>query len=159
MCFNPCFSGCWSSTIISETVVLRVSSFNPVGTYGMTGTINIWGVNADYSDVLGVPAAQYLSVNAKGESTVVPWLEWLLLKGRSFVARGHVYNPVSNVHSRTGFGLMKKKKTRISWQMPAEHSGLRDNNWITRAIRGQDGGVGIRPRLENVFISIFKGIT
>lgn len=146
--------------IWGNSVQVLVTNFRPVGTYGMTGSIHMWAIEASYDDVLGTSAATYISNNAKGEHMFIPWLEWLLLRGRSFVTKGFVYRPGNFPSSRTGFGLMYKRNegvTKISWQVPSEHSGIADSNWVTRAIFGQDGGIGIAPRLSSVFDQIFRG--
>ena len=131
----------------ANSVSVHISSFRRVSTYGVQGAIHIYGVESDYTDVLGMPASKFLSSNMKGDITEVPWLEWLLLRGRSFVAPGYMYARGSQYApwSRTGYGIMVKLRRGggRSWQVPSDHSGLQYNNWVTRAIYGLDGNTGM----------------
>jgi hypothetical protein len=137
----------------SNSVNMYLSRFHQSSTYGVSGTIHIWGVQNDFSDVLDMPAATFLSSNMAGEQTDVPWLEWLLLRGRSFVVPGYTFarGPQYAPWSRTGDGIMlkiRKNTSKQRWQVPSAHSGTESNNWVTRAIYGKDGGPGIEPRLQ-----------
>jgi hypothetical protein len=139
----------------SNSVNMYLSRFHQVSTYGVAGSIQIWGIENDFSDVLGMPAASFLSNNMKGEQTDVPWLEWMLLRGRSFVVPGYTYARGSQYApwSRTGDGIMikiRKNTSKKRWQVPSAHSGTLHNNWVTRAIYGKDGGPGMEPRLRMI---------
>lgn len=142
----------------TDSVGVSLSQFRSTGSYGVAGTIAIYAMKADFSDVLGMPEATFISHNQKGRDTMVPWLEWLLLRGRSFVTPGYVYinGPQYKPWSRTNAGIMismrdiRAKKGGGSWRVPADHAGTSQNNWVTRAILGQDGGVGIEPHLRMI---------
>lgn len=151
----------------TDSVGVSISPFRVVGTSDIYGVIGIYGIQADYSDVLGMPESSYISTNIdpkskKKEPYNVPWLEWLLLRGRSFVTPGYVFirGPQYRPWSRTGDGIMirmdakQATKGQGSWQVPSAHAGTSNDNWVTRAIYGKDGGPGIVPHLH----MIIKGV-
>ena len=139
----------------AKSVKVNVSQFRRHGGNNVVGTIYIQGIQADYSDVLGMPEAEFLSSNLRGELTDVPWLSWLLTRGRSFVTPGYVFVRGHRPWSRTGDGIMvKMPRGGKSWQVPSAHSGTRTDNWVTRAIYGKDGGTGLGPHLESILVGV-----
>ena len=109
----------------------------------LRGSIYVSAIYADFQKVLSSPASQYISVNQQGESTPIPWLEWLLTLGKRIIIRTHYYRAVNSSKSRTGLGLMFHRgdksvagqaNTQKMWRVPLKYSGTINNNWITRAL-------------------------
>lgn len=80
----------------------------------------------DYSEVLGVASARF---NARGGP--VPWLEWLLLGGRSVIISDHLYLGGNRKGSRTGMGIMRRSPR--GWGLQT-WGGSPADNWLTRAL-------------------------
>jgi len=94
-------------------------------------SITIGMIQADYSDVLSLPEAQYTYKSRRSEGTI-PWLKWLLLEGDKRIVTQYEFskNPIG---SRTGMGIMISK-AKGAWQVPPEFSGTSVNNFATRAL-------------------------
>lgn len=108
--------------------------FNSVMISGdeLVGQLEVGLVKESYASLLGLPEASYQSGPYK-----VSWLEWLLLKGDSFIIAKydvrHFNQPIDK--SRTGNTLMVK--TNKVYKVPPEYSGIQDDNFITRALTQQ----------------------
>lgn len=63
----------------------------------------------------------------------LPWLEWLLKEGNSYLVYDFVYLDKASKNSRSGRGIMKYEEGG-AWKVPAEHSGTLRNNWLTREL-------------------------
>lgn len=63
----------------------------------------------------------------------LPWLEWLLYRGNSYIIFGYEYRDIVSPRSRSGKGLMVKSKNS-DWKVPAKFSGTRNSNWLTKAL-------------------------
>lgn len=110
--------------------------------------IEIGILQADYGDVLALPAAQYTYSSRRGGGTI-PWLKWLLLEGtRRIIARYEFSNNPRG--SRTGTGIMISKE-KSAWQVPSEFSGTDVNNFATRALDG------IENKIDNIVETAIKG--
>lgn len=68
----------------------------------------------------------------------LPWLEWLLYKGNSYIIFNYQYVDVVSDRSRSGKGLMIKDDTS-NWKVPAEYSGTKNSNWFTRTLQEEGG--------------------
>lgn len=99
--------------------------------------MNIGVLASDYSDILGRDFSEFVSEHGKR----VPWLEWLLFKGDSFILRGweYVVSPEVVTSSRTNKGIMMQSTRK--WRVPVIHSGLPDDNFLTRALEGLDEAI------------------
>lgn len=89
----------------------------------------------DLNGVLKSPDASYISVNSKGESTNVPWLDWLLTADGGVVVLGYqvmVGNFSNNRWSRTGQAIMRKAAGGV-YSVSPQYSSVADDNFITRA--------------------------
>lgn len=67
----------------------------------------------------------------KGED--LHWLDWLLTKGDSIIVIGYSYTP--DRKGRAGVGAMKKGG---SFRVDPRHSGIRGNNFVSRAFIGRE---------------------
>lgn len=86
-------------------------------------------IRNDYADVLDLEVSSFISEN----NYLVPWLEWLLLAGRTRVVQNYqiVYGP--SLFSRTGLAIMKPT-IGAGFAVPGEFSGTATNNFVTRAL-------------------------
>jgi hypothetical protein len=94
------------------------------------GLINIGAIRSDYSDVLTLPEAVFISTNMLGNQTVVEWLNWLLLVGTAPVIIGYNFKAGNYPQSRTGVGIMIRQEGGI-WSVPREVAGTEGNNFVT----------------------------
>ena len=90
-------------------------------------------------EVLGIPLGKFLSTNFQGNTTIVPWLEWLLTRGNQIIVIDYSFKTSSSISSRTGLGLMVKGS---GWRVPPEFAGTYQDNWLTRAFNGVEIEVG-----------------
>ena len=121
--------------VLANSVMVEFETLKIVGKTKIDGGINIYAFIDDFSDILGLSAAEVIT--DKNES--LPWLQWLLIEGNRIIINGYYisYSPHYNPESRAGGTLMRKagKKSPVdNWRVPAQYSGTVDNNWITRAI-------------------------
>ncbi len=121
--------------VLANSVLVELETLKIVGKTKIDGGINVYAFIDDFSDILGLSAAE-VTTN-KNES--LPWLQWLLIEGNRIIIDGYYisYSPYYNPESRATGTLMRKagKKSRVdNWRVPAQYSGTVDNNWITRAI-------------------------
>lgn len=89
----------------------------------------------DLNGVLKSPDASYISVNSKGESHEVPWLNWLLTADGGVVVVGYqvmVGNFSGNKWSRTGQAIMRQARGGV-YSVSPQYSSVIDDNFITRA--------------------------
>ncbi len=95
-------------------------------------TINI--LRSDYSDLLNLSAASYISESSGIE---IPWLDWLLTQGSGPLVTGRFFLRGDFPHSRTGGAIMGiAKKNWRAWNIPVAFSGTAEDNWLTRALEG-----------------------
>lgn len=97
----------------------------------INGSISVFGIDSDYSDVLGSSAASYTT--EKGQQ--IPWLEWLLLAGDKIIISDYEFSTdlTPGARSRTGLGIMKKN-TRKRWRVPPQFAGFSEDNFVTRSL-------------------------
>jgi hypothetical protein len=92
-------------------------------------SISVFAINTKYVD-MAIAAGKYVSINKKGETTLIPWLEWLL-KSPPFIKEWSVkFGGFDS--SRTGGAIMIK--TGHGWSLPVEFRGTEEDNFITRAV-------------------------
>ena len=113
------------------------------------GTLDIGMIQDDYSDVLSLPEASFVSASRRG-STVIEWLRWLLLESTSIIVAGYDFLEATG-KGRTGLGFMIRKGK--GWSVPAQYAGTATDNFATRALGTIDETIDIVVRQE-----ITKGI-
>ncbi len=96
----------------------------------LTGGLRIGMFQADFQDILNIPSA--FVHTAKGE--VLPWLEWLLLRGDQIIIVDYRIDFANHPQSRSGEAIMIKDQSSI-WRVPPGVSGDKKANWITRAVK------------------------
>jgi hypothetical protein len=67
---------------------------------------------------------------------LLPWLEWLTIRGNEYIIYDYVYVDKVSTRSRSGKGFMKHKDGG-AWKVPAEFSGTEYENWLTRPLVNQ----------------------
>ena len=96
---------------------------------GLRGGFSVNMIKSDYSDVLSSSAAKIQDSNT---GSVVPWLEWLLLRGGDILIKDYEIQIGPNPRSRTGMAIMVSSKS--NYRLPAKFAGTESNNWVYRAI-------------------------
>lgn len=109
----------------------HIIKYKPVSakSSGLTGEIKIEMIKKDFSDLLSLGSASF--VTEKGEK--LDWLKWLLIEGDNVIVSDHVFIFGPSQYSRTGYGVMRQVGGGF-WRVPPEYAGNVQNNWITRAI-------------------------
>lgn len=102
----------------------------------LRGGLTIKAIEEDWSKVLGLPEASYISVNARGDSHPVNWLDWIMIQGNTIVVQDYDIkfnlSPAEAIYSRSGDALMKH--TGGFWRVPVYYQGTQDYNWVHRAV-------------------------
>lgn len=104
---------------------------------GDLGGLRVDAVRGDYSDVLAVPGASYVSVSLRrGTETLVPWLNWLLLAGDRVIVGDWQTLAGGRLGSRTGRMIMVSPTRRPprGFRVDPAYSGVAGNNWLTRSM-------------------------
>jgi hypothetical protein len=96
---------------------------------GIEGGMRVEILKGDYSEVLSVPGARFVSEQGYD----VEWLRWLTLEGDRLLVAEHHFVKGFTEFSRTGNGIMIRGG---SWRVPPEFSGTREDNWLLRALVG-----------------------
>jgi hypothetical protein len=114
---------------IKNSVDVSVSKFQLRGGL-IGGYVRVFAIRADFSDVLSMEEASFISEN----EALVPWLNWILLQGdRILIATHRVsFNPKLLGYSRTGQAVMIKTSRGPFFRIPPQYSGTADDNFITR---------------------------
>jgi hypothetical protein len=109
--------------IIDKFIGSLFTTFKPYnGRLG--GEFAVMGIADDFNDVLSMSEAFVIN---KGEA--LPWLEWLLESGDSFVVQDAAieFGP----GGRSGQAIMREPG---KWKVPPEYAGTNDNNWVTEVL-------------------------
>ena len=111
------------------------------------GGFTFYVAKADFSDILALDEA--IIVTRKGQ--ILPWLDWLLLKGDRLIISDYSLRYVPAA-SRSHSYIMIEEHGEF-WKVPSEFAGTIKNNWITRALDEKTKHISqiIASRLEKVF--------
>lgn len=109
---------------------------------GISGGINITAIESTTISNLIDDYSAFVIDSKRGY--VLPWLEWLLLRGNSVIIRNYTVEYGPNPNSRTGDAIMVESDQ--SWRVPAQFTGTVSNNWTTRAI----------SRIENDILQLIQ---
>jgi len=117
-------------SIFIESIGFKVGRVS-ISAGKINGSISVFGIPTDFSDVLTSSAATYTT--EKGQP--IPWLEWLLLAGDKIIISDYEFSTdlTPGARSRTGLGIMKKN-TRKRWRVPPQFSGFPGDNFVTRSL-------------------------
>lgn len=113
----------WSNNI--KIINNRISTTSN----GLRGGLSINMIKSDYSDVLSAKAATIIDA---GTGSMVPWLEWLLLRGGDILVKDYEIQIGPNPRSRTGMAIMVSSNS--DYRLPPKFAGTQNNNWVYRAI-------------------------
>lgn len=94
--------------------------------------LSIKMVQLDFEDVLLLDGAE----QPTDRGQILPWLEWLLLRGGEYLIREYRFQAGNYAASRTGLGIMVQSDR--SWNIPEEFQGVRDDNFITQMLYSED---------------------
>jgi hypothetical protein len=113
---------------------------------GLSGGFSLTMIKKD--DISGVIYTDIASV-IDNKGYVLPWLEWLLLKGNEVLVKNYSVNYTSSSRSRSGMALMVKSDR--GWRVPPNFTGSENNNWITRAVKKSESQIisAIKNNIEN----------
>lgn len=138
------------------------------------GGIYIGIFQDDFQDALSARWADYISTNAKGGATNIPWLRWLLFQGDAIFLTGvellndYATRKVSfRSSSRTGKAIMIHRTTgdfrknggwhsrrpSSGWGVPSQFAGTASDNWIVRVAEtiGPEVESAIRTEIARFF--------
>jgi hypothetical protein len=117
--------------IIAAIVLFMEYELIPLKVHGnnITGGVEVRLLQADFADILSLPAA---SIKDK-DGREIPWLEWLLVRGDSIIIGGYRVDFGPHPKSRSGDAIMVRDDS-VGWRVPPEYSGVINDNWLTRAI-------------------------
>ena len=113
----------WTNNIQIDIIPITISGNS------LRGGFSINMVKDDYSDVLSLTGS---SITDTKTSSVLPWLQWLLLDGGKVIIKNYIVQIGPNTNSRTGMAIMVSSKE--NWRVTPEFAGNKNNNWITRAL-------------------------
>lgn len=139
------------------------------------GGVAIGVFKRSFVDALSSKWASYTSTNSRGESHLIPWLEWLLFRGDAVILTGvelmmdyEKRKINSRSMSRTGKAIMirrdfsgsvagkynraKGRSGPSTWKVPAEFSGTEDDNWLTRVAEQIAPAIGLILQQESASI-------
>lgn len=96
---------------------------------------------SNFSNLLSLPQGHTVYKNGD-----LHWLDWLLIRGDTIIIADYQYTP--------GVGLGRSKLGNMSsggsFRIPPQFSGTRDDNFVTRALIGQDQADAITRILNRV---------
>jgi len=87
--------------------------------------------NQDYINLLGLGAGHVITESG----TDLHWLDWLIIKGDTVIVKGYEYSTGNRGRSRGGFMDLNLGGV---WRVPPQFSGIRQDNFLTRAFEGKD---------------------
>ena len=117
----------WVNNISVQNKPVRISGNK------LSGGFAISAIKSDYADVLSSSSA---TITDSQTGSLVPWLEWLLLRGGDILVNDSEVQIGPNPRSRTGMAVMVSSNK--DYRMPAKLAGTERNNWVYRAISKLD---------------------
>lgn len=90
----------------------------------LVGGASIYVLSEDFADILSLPAAKVVTE----EGTVLPWLDWMLLRGDSILITGYDIS-FSIGKGRSGQAVMVPGQL---WKVPGDVAGTPQDNFLTR---------------------------
>jgi len=118
---------------------------------GLMPSIHIIVFNGEYSQLLSLPTARYVS---EPSGKPIPWLDWLLTKAANTVVIHHSIVYGNFPTSRSGMARMVYERAGFynlltSGKVPVTFIGTEDDNFILRALE---------PNLESITEMIFNEV-
>ena len=103
------------------------------------GKLSIGIQPLDFNNLLNLGGATILTEKGKQ----LDWLDWLLRSGNRIIIRDYDIE-YGNYGGRSRSGkdaIMVKKSGNAAWRMPAQYSGVDNDNFITRAFEGKESDI------------------
>lgn len=102
-----------------------------------TFNIRIYGIRADFADVIGIKEAIVKNFHQDKERPnpdILPWLDWLVLRGDTTIIQkyGLKYGTYGKNRSRSGSTIMTPNG---SFSVNPQFSGIQGENFVTKAIK------------------------
>lgn len=119
---------------VSSNVYISFKRFRVISARTVRGALDIGVLRDDLKEALTIPSAKYVTENGD----TLPIMEAMLLNGDRVYSNTLLWQPQRTLSgSRTGHAIMldSQGKQFFLSRVPPEHSGTKDNNWLTRAIR------------------------
>lgn len=91
--------------------------------------VSVRGIDSSYRDLLSLDAAQ-----VKSGKHIVPWLEWLLIRGDRTVVDGYVVETKNAPYKQSRSGLAIMVPVEGGFFVPPPYAGFEDNNMITQSV-------------------------
>ena len=88
-----------------------------------------------------------LTYSSRKGAKALEWLRWLLKEGNAVIVSQYDFAFKSTRSSRTGLGIMVKKRGG-GWKVPSQYAGTDDDNFATRALADIAGDIDIVVRRE-----------
>jgi hypothetical protein len=123
----------WGRRMMIDNVIQKIGDnieidYTPVRVRagGFIGGAEIGVLVKDFSDILAMMEA---SVDTE-KGQILPWLEWLLIRGDQIIISEYEINFIS-AQGRSAKAIMVKNNSAV-WRVPPEYSGVMGDNWLTR---------------------------
>lgn len=133
-----------------ENKTIKIAGNNLVGGF----SLNI--LPSNYSDILNLPSAKYISNQFE-----IPWLKWLLLEGDNIlVVEYKLLTPINSVQqnfSRSKKALMIKKRGGV-WKVPSQYQGTAENNFILNSLTNAEAEQKILTMFQQAVYSQLTGV-
>lgn len=118
-------------SVIANEVKIDFKPFRNNKNIVIDGGFEIYMVDADFKKALSHSLAF-----TDNDGQKLPWLKWLLLDG-DVVITGHRMLIKPTRYGRSKEAIMVDTFRQASfWRMPKEFSGVKELNWITKALKG-----------------------
>lgn len=134
-----------------DSIECRITKRLSMSSDGLSFEMQLNAIDATFTDVLELEESKQISNNFKGDSTILPWLQWMLIEGDRIIIADFEVKYIQSGFSRTQEALMIKTNS-VGWKVPSHHSGTQRNNFVTRAIEG------LQEQFENSLLNEFQKV-
>jgi hypothetical protein len=118
-------------SLISSRITLSIIK----GSGDIIATFKLILLDIKEEDIFSLPSSKYLSVNAKGKSTLIEFGKWILTRGLEVVVIDHKATSEGfAVASRSDTGMIMIKRDGFFYRVNSAHAGTFDDNMITQSI-------------------------
>lgn len=122
---------------VKSSISLKFIKFNAK----LQGGLEVYFQPTTFLNLLNLPEGH--TIYSGGD---LHWMEWLLRRGDTVIVANYQYNPQSGT-GRSGLGYMSLGS---AFRVPPQFSGLESNNFITRALVGEEQEAQITKIFQQV---------
>jgi hypothetical protein len=125
----PYGTGKERADLIISTIIQNIEvNFRPFKRSGdhFKGGLTVGVLVDGFTDLLELDVSTVTTEKGR----ILPWLEWLLKRGRHIIIEEYEVQFIPG-KGRSGQAIMIPGSW---WQVPAEHSGTEEDNWLTRSL-------------------------